>query len=262
VIPLSTIFTGFSQVLLEVAIALLPLLAIFLFMQVFFLKLPAEKVRSILLGFLLTYWGLAFFFQGVGVGFYPTGQHIGVVLGSMSKRWVLIPIGFVLGLAIAFAEPAVRVLTYEAEKASGGSIPQSMVLYTVSLGVAASVALAMARILFGISLWYFIIPGYLLVFIMVHYSKASFVALAFDSGGAATGPMTVTFIMAMALGVATTMHNRNPLLDGFGLVSLVALAPILSVLTLGILYTRKEKSIRKELEEREREIDIKEETDS
>jgi hypothetical protein len=243
------LFTGFSEVIVEVAVALTPLLIIFLLSQVFFLKLPANKVINILTGFLLTYVGLVLFFQGVHIGFYPTGEQIGMILGAGDTRWTLIPIGFVLGLAVVFAEPAVRVLTYEAEKASGGYIPQKVMLYTLSLGVAASIALAMARTLWGISLWYFIIPGYLLAFIMAHFSKDNFVAIAFDSGGAATGPMTVTFIMAIAIGVATVMEGRNPLLEGFGLVTLVALAPILTVLGLGLLYDRKEKALKRQLDE-------------
>lgn len=245
------IFSGFSQVLIEVALALTPLLIIFLLFQFFFLKLPAQKVTNILVGFLLTFWGLAFFFQGVHIGFYPVGEKIGVILAGIDQRWLLIPLGFALGLTVVFAEPAVRILTYEAEQASGGYIPQKIMLYTLSIGVALALALAMIRILYGISLWYFIIPGYLLVFIMAHFSKANFVAIAFDSGGAATGPMTVTFIMAIAIGVATAMESRNPLLDGFGLVTLVALAPILSVLALGILYGWLEKAARKKLDEQE-----------
>lgn len=245
------IFAGFTGVLSEVALALAPLLLIFIVSQLFFLKLPANKVMNILAGFLLTYAGLVLFFQGVHIGFYPAGEQIGIILGGSSQRWALIPIGFVLGLAVVFAEPAVRVLTYEAEKASGGYLPQKVMLYTLSLGVAASIALAMARTIWGISLWYFIIPGYLLAFIMAHFSKDNFVAIAFDSGGAATGPMTVTFIMAIAIGVATVMDERNPLLEGFGLVTLVALAPILTVLGLGLLYERKEKALKKQLDELE-----------
>jgi hypothetical protein len=113
------------------------------------------------------------------------------------NNWLLIPIGFVLGFVAIFAEPAVRVLNYEVEKASGGFIPQQLMLYTLSLGVAISVALAMARILFGLPLWSIIIPGYIIAFAMTHYSTPSFVAIAFDSGGVATGPMTVTFILTM-----------------------------------------------------------------
>lgn len=235
------VFTGFGHVLIEVAIALAPLTILFMFLQVWLLKLPKQRFFNTLKGLALTFLGLSLFLQGVYIGFLPVGELIGNTLGSLDYNWVLIPIGFVLGFASAFAEPAVRVLNYEVEKASGGYIPQQVMLYTLSLGVAVSVALSMARILFGFSLWYLVIPGYLIVLIMAHYSTPTFVAIAFDSGGVATGPMVVTFILTMSLGVASSIAGRNPLIEGFGMVALVALAPILAVLLLGLLYSRKEK---------------------
>lgn len=129
----------------------------------------------------------------------------------------------------------------KSKKVSGGYIPQKVMLYTLSIGVAFSIALSMLRIILGIPLWYFVIPGYLLAIILIKFSTKTFTAIAFDSGGVATGPMTVTFIVAMSVGVATALEGRDPLLDGFGMISLVALAPIISVLTLGLLYGRKEK---------------------
>jgi hypothetical protein len=241
------IFTGFTHVLQEVAMALIPLAIIFLFLQIWLLKFPKQRVINILKGLFLTFIGLSFFLQGVYVGFLPVGEIIGKALGALYHNWLLIPIGFVLGFVAIFAEPAVRVLNYEVEKASGGFIPQQLMLYTLSLGVAISVALAMARILFGLPLWSIIIPGYIIAFAMTHYSTPSFVAIAFDSGGVATGPMTVTFILTMALGVASAIEGRDPLLEGFGMIALVALAPILSVLTLGLLYNQKGKENERSL---------------
>ncbi len=235
------VFTGFGHILIEVAWAFIPLLLLFAIFQIFYLKLPKRKLLSISKGLALTYAGLALFLQGVYVGFLPAGQAMGVALGSLSYNWVLVPVGLVLGFVATFAEPAVRVLKYEVGKASGGYIPEEILLYTVSLGVAVSIALSMGRILLGIPLWYFIIPGYLIALVMIRFSSATFVAIAFDSGGVATGPMTVTFILAMTLGVASGIEGRNPLLDGFGMIALVALAPILSVLILGLLFKRKER---------------------
>ncbi|MDD2586264.1 MAG: DUF1538 domain-containing protein [Syntrophomonadaceae bacterium] len=235
------IFTGFSNVLTEVAWALIPLGIILVIAQLFLLKLPKKRFLNVIKGLLLTFVGLALFLQGVYVGFMPVGEEVGKALGSLSSKWVLIPIGLLLGFVTAFAEPAVHVLTHQVEKVSGGYISQKIMLYTLSIGIAVSVALAMARIIWGIPLWYLILPGYLAVFILVKYSKQSFIAIAFDSGSVTTGPMTVTFILAMALGVASTIEGRNPMIDGFGLVALVALAPILTVLILGLLYGRKEK---------------------
>lgn len=235
------IFEGFGHVLSEVAFALIPLLIFFLFFQFFILKLPMKKIIDIFKGMFLTFWGLAFFLQGVHIGFLPAGEMMGTILGQMDHLWLLIPIGFVLGFVATFAEPAVRILNHEVEKVSGGYIPQKVMLYTLSIGVAISIALSMIRMIIGIPLMYFIIPGYILALILIKFSTRTFIAIAFDSGGVATGPMTVTFIVAMAIGIANVMDGRDPLLDGFGMIALVALSPILCVLTLGLLYGRKEK---------------------
>lgn len=200
-----------------------------------------RRLVDIFKGMILTFIGLALFLQGVHIGFLPTGEYMGAIMGAFRHNWVLIPIGFVLGFVATFAEPAVRILNIEVEKVSSGYIPRKVMLYTLSIGVALSIALSMARMLLGIPLWYIIIPGYLLALLMIRYSTKTFTAVAFDSGGVATGPMTVTFIMAMSVGAATVMEGRDPLLDGFGMITLVALAPILSVLTLGLLYRRSER---------------------
>lgn len=235
------IFEGFSGVLLEVVTALLPLFILFLLFQFIFLKLPLRKLKDIGLGFFLTFLGLSFFLQGVHIGFLPVGELMGEKLGSLSYKWALLPIGFILGFFAIYAEPAVSVLLHQVEKVSGGYIPQKVLLYTLSIGVGLSIALSMIRITVGISLWYFVLPGYIIALIMVKYSSKTFTSIAFDSGGVATGPMTATFLLALFVGVASVTEGRDPLLDGFGMVALVALAPILSVLTLGILYSRKEK---------------------
>lgn len=236
-----TIFEGFGHVLYEVAFALIPLLIFFLFFQVFILKLPKKKLLDIFIGMFLTFWGLAFFLQGVHIGFLPAGEAMGSILGQMEQVWMLVPIGFLLGFVATFAEPAVRILNHEVEKGSGGYIPQSVMLYTLSIGVALSIGLSFLRVLLGIPLWYFIIPGYIIALVLIRYSNRTFIAIAFDSGGVATGPMTVTFIVAMSVGIASVLEGRDPLLDGFGMIALVSLSPILSVLTLGLLYGRKEK---------------------
>lgn len=235
------IFEGFGQTMQDVAIALLPLIILFAFFQFVFLKLPSRKLMDISIGFLLTFLGLSFFLQGVHIGFLPIGELMGRSLGALEYRWILIPIGFILGFFAVYAEPAVKVLIEQVEKVSAGYIPEKLLLYTLSFGVGISIALSMVRIIYGFSLWYFIVPGYIIALIMIRYSSKTFTSIAFDSGGVSTGPMTATFILAMFVGIATQIDGRDPLLDGFGMVALVALAPILSVLTLGILYSRKEK---------------------
>lgn len=230
------IFYGFGDVLIEVSMALIPLVLFFSFFQIFMLKLPFKKVRDIFVGLVLTFLGLSLFLQGVHVGFLPVGREIGEIVGDWSYQWVLIPVGFLLGFVATFAEPAVRVLNAEVDKVTSGYIPQKLMLYTLSIGVAISIALAMTRIIYGIPLWYFIGPGYFLALSMTFYSNETFTSIAFDAGGVATGPMTVTFILAIALGFSETLEGRDPMIDGFGMIALVALAPILSVLTLGLLF--------------------------
>ncbi|WP_100013050.1 DUF1538 domain-containing protein [Lentibacillus sediminis] len=236
------IFEGFGATMEEVAIALLPLLLLFFVFQIFFLRLPKRKLLDIGVGFLLTFFGLSFFLQGVHIGFLPVGELMGERLGAMDHKWLLLPIGFFLGFFAIYAEPAVSVLIHQVDKASGGYIPEKVLLYTLSIGVGLAIVLAMIRILLGISLWYFVLPGYIIALILVRFSSKTFTSIAFDSGGVATGPMTATFILAMFVGIASVTEGRDPLLDGFGMVALVALAPILSVLTLGILFQRKEKA--------------------
>ncbi|TVQ66078.1 MAG: DUF1538 domain-containing protein [Balneolaceae bacterium] len=230
------IFYGFDHVLTEVAMALIPLVIFFLFFQLFMLKLPWKRVKGIIMGILFTFIGLALFLQGVHVGFLPVGREIGEIVGDWENQWILIPVGFLLGFVATFAEPAVRVLNLEVDKVTSGYIPARLLLYTLSIGVAISIALAMARIIYGIPLWYFIGPGYFLALTMALFSTETFTSIAFDAGGVATGPMTVTFILAIALGFSETLEGRDPLLDGFGMIALVALAPILTVLILGLIF--------------------------
>jgi len=250
------IFYGFSHVLTEVALALVPLIIFFLFFQIVYLKLPKEKIVKLLIGLVLTFMGLSLFLQGVHIGFLPVGEQMGIALGKLPNKWMLIVIGFVLGFVATFAEPAVRILNYEVEKVSSGYIPQKVMLYTLSIGVAVSIAVSMVRIIYGIPLMYFLVPGYLIALILIKFSTQTFVAIAFDSGGVATGPMTVTFVLAMAIGVASAIEGRDPLLDGFGMISLVAISPILSVLILGLLYGRKEKEIEQECKHCELEAEV------
>jgi hypothetical protein len=237
-LSISIIFGGFGHVLLEVAEALTPLLIIFVIFQLLFLKLPREVIIRVLSGMLLAFVGLALFLQGVQVGFMPTGTALGEQLGQLQYKWIIVLVGCLLGFVATVAEPAVRILNHEVEKVSGGYIPQRVMLYTLSIGVAVAIGLAMMRIIYGVPLLYILIPGYVLALILMRLSSPTFVSVAFDSGGVATGPMTVTFIVALAVGVAAGTEGRDPLLDGFGMIALAALAPILAVLVLGIIYAQ------------------------
>lgn len=234
------VIAGIDHVMIEVASALLPLMLFFLFFQIFYLKLPRKKFVDIIKGVVLTFFGLTLFLQGVHVGFLPVGKEMGLILADFPYRWIIIPIGFVLGFVATFAEPAVRILNHEVDKVTSGYIPQKLMLMTLSIGVGISIAVSMSRILLGIPLMHILIPGYGIVLIMAWFTSETFTSIAFDSGGVATGPMTVTFITAMSVGIATGTEGSNPILDGFGMIALVALAPILCVLLLGVIFKIKE----------------------
>lgn len=235
------LFDDIQGTLWQVFVALLPLIIVFVLFQTFTLKLPKRKVIAIFKGMFLVFLGLTLFLQGVHVGFFEAGEVLGKNIAMKEFNWILVPIGFLLGFASTMAEPAIRILNSEVEKVSGGHISKNIMLYTICIGVSVSVALSMLKIIYGIPLWLFLLPGYIIALILTKYVSKEFVAIAFDSGGVATGPMIVTFVMSMAVGVATKLPDRDPLLDGFGLVSLVALTPILAILVLGFLYDRKEK---------------------
>ncbi|HHX59549.1 MAG TPA: DUF1538 domain-containing protein [Epulopiscium sp.] len=248
---MTNIFTGVTQVIKDVFKALLPLLLIFVVFQKTRIKLPKRHFYNILKGFIFAFLGLVFFLQGVHIGFMPIGEYMGKVIGASTYSWILIPIGFVLGLVITLAEPGVKVLNIEVEKFSGGAIDKKIMLGFLSIGVATSIALSMLKILTGISLWYFIVPGYILAFLLTRNVSKTFIAIAFDSGGVTTGPMIVTFISSLSIGFASAIPGGDPVLDGFGMVSLVALTPILSVLILGYLYEKKQDQIKKSYEDQD-----------
>ncbi len=229
------LFQGFIQVIKEATAAICPLLVLLLIFRPLF-KLPSRLIGNTLKGILIAFLGLILFLQGVKVGFLPAGREIGLVIGRSNHAWCLIPIGFVLGLTATYAEPAVRILSFQVEKASSGFIRGTLILYTLSISVALITALGMAKLVYGISIYHIIVPGYLLALVMLKFAQPAFIGIAFDSAGVATGPIAVTLIMALAVGGATALQGRDPVFDGFGIVALIALAPILLVLTLGIIY--------------------------
>ena len=229
------LWDGIGHTFWGVLKALLPLLVLFLIFQFSVLKLPRSYVFNLLKGALLAVPGLTLFLQGVSNGFFPAGQSMGEALGNIRAQWLLIPFGLMMGFLATWGEPAVRILSSQIEEASGGSIRRRIVLYAISSSVALFVALGMARIVYGIPLLWIVIPGYLLAIGMLWFSERSVVAVAFDAGGVATGPMVVTFVLAIAVGIASAIEGRDPIIDGFGLIALVALAPILTIMVLGLI---------------------------
>lgn len=225
----------------SVATAVLPLAVLFIAFQVLLLKLPHEDFRNILTGTVISAVGLFLFLLGVSIGFLPFGQAIGESLGSLAQRWLLFPVGFFIGFVTTWGEPSVRILADQVEDASNGSIRASMILYAICIGVALSVGLGLLRIGYGIPILYLLVPGYLLVTAILWFIPKEFLSIAVDAGGVATGPMANTFLLAVALSASASLSGQNPILHGLGLVSLIALAPILSVMTLGLLVRSKER---------------------
>ncbi len=233
------IWEGFGHTVTGIIRALAPLLVLFIIFQFTVLKLPLSYIFNLLKGSLLALAGLALFLQGVHIGFFPAGEQIGQILGGIRMQWALIPFGFMMGFLVTWGEPAVRILSSQVEEASSGSIQKRIVLYSISAGVALFIALAMAKLVYGAPLLWIIIPGYAIAIVLLFFSDKSVIGIAFDAGGVATGPMAVTFLMAIAVGIASTIEGRDPVIDGFGLISLIALAPILTTMTLGIIVRMK-----------------------
>jgi hypothetical protein len=208
---------------------------------VLFLQLPVKEVARILKGTVVAAAGLFLFLLGVGVAFLPFGRLIGEALGSLTPAWLVVPVGIVLGFVTTWGEPAVRILAHEVEAASSGAIRRTMVLVAVCAGVALSVGAGMLRIAYEIPLLYLLVPGYGIVLAVMWFSEREFVAIAVDAGGVATGPLANSFLLALALGVSAAQSDQDPLVQGLGLVALIALAPVLSVVALGLLIRRKER---------------------
>ncbi len=223
----------------SVIIAVLPLLTFFLVMQVLFLQLPVKEVSRMLAGALAAALGLFLFLLGVGIAFLPFGRIAGEALGALPQKWPLIAAGMLLGYVTALAEPAVGILASEVEKATGGSIPRPLVLVAICVGVALLVAVGMARIVWDIPLLYVLAAGYGTVFALMGFADSEYVAIAFDAGGVATGPLANSFLLALAFGASSAMGEQDPLVQGLGLVALIALAPVLSVMALGVLVRRR-----------------------
>ena len=227
----------------EAARALGPLAAMFLAFQLILLKMPPHRVARMAKGLLYSFIGLVLFLVGVNGGFLPAGAAIGARIGASEGNWVLIPIGLVFGAVVVLAEPAVWVLNNQVEEVSGGAIKKEAMLASLSLGVAAAVGIAMLRVVTGISIWWFLVPGYALALALTFFCPPLFTAIAFDSGGVASGPMSSTFILAFTLG-ASSAAGGNPLSDAFGVIAMIAMTPLIMIQILGLVFSFEEKKAK------------------
>ncbi|MDR1948411.1 MAG: DUF1538 domain-containing protein [Spirochaetaceae bacterium] len=240
----------FPNSLEDVLKALAAIIVFFIIFQLITRRYKKHQLARIVVGFIYTLIGLVVFLTGVTVGFIPAGQFIGVTLASGPFKWLLVPLGMLIGYYIVAAEPAVHVLNKQVEEISSGAIPQKIMKRGLAVGMSAALAITMVRILTGISIMWILIPGYAIALILPFFVPKIFTGIAFDSGGVCSGPMTSTFLLPLAMGTCEGV-GRDLMTDAFGIVAMVALTPLIIIQLLGLIYGRKMKTVEKAVPEME-----------
>lgn len=219
----------------EVIISILPIIAVFVIFQLLSRRYHNRQIFRVAFGFMYTYIGLVLFLCGVNVGFAPVGTMLGQELAATSEKWLLVPIGMLIGYFIVKAEPAIQILNKQVQSVTNGAVSAAAMNRCLQIGVAVALGLSMLRILLGFPIQYIVIPGYIIALVMSRIVPKIFVGIAFDSGGVASGPMTSTFLLPLCIGACSTLGG-NIMTDAFGAVALVALTPLISVQIMGISY--------------------------
>ena len=232
--------TAIPAYLKETAVALLPIIVIFFLFQIFSLKISRFNLAKICVGIVYTYIGLVLFLTGVNVGFSSLGAVLGSNLAGGWTKYLLIPLSMLLGWFVISAEPAVAVLEKQIEEVSEGAIPGKAIKLSLSVAIAVAMGISMVRVITGISILWFIIPGYFIALLLSFFVPDIYTAIAFDSGGVASGPMTATFMLQFVIGASTALGG-NVLSDAFGVVAMVAMMPLISIQAVGFIYERKKK---------------------
>ena len=253
---IKTFLVELPHYIVEVSTALFPILCFFILFQLITAYFKKKKLMKLLIGSLYTFIGLIMFLCGVNVGFMPAGYFIGAQIAALPYHWILVPIGMIIGFFIVKAEPAVHVLNRQVEEVSSGSISAQAMLYSLSIGVSISVGIAMLRVLTGIHIMFFLIPGYVISILLSFYVPKVFTGIAFDSGGVASGPMTAAFLLPFAMGACESVGG-SVLMDAFGIVAMVAMTPLITIQILGFL-TKKKKSIPAIMSQKDEIISFKE----
>ncbi len=233
-----TFGTALPHYLKEVAIGLAPIVAFFLVFRFFGTRIDAHEMIKIVIGLVYTYVGLVMFLLGVNVGFFPVGTYIGLTIGAMPQKWIVIPIGFIIGFFVVAAEPAVHVLKKRVSEITAGAIPERALSLSLMIGVGISVGLAMMRIILQIPIMYFLIPAYAISLMLAFIVPDIFTGIAFDSGGVASGAMTAGFVLPLALGLCRATGG-NLATEGFGVVAFVAMTPLITIQILGLVFKLK-----------------------
>ena len=236
---------AFPEYLKEVTLALLPIVVFFLIFQIVSLRLRRLPFLRVMVGILYTYAGLVLFLTGVNVGFSPVGYALGAALTEGWKLWLLIPLAMLMGWFIINAEPAVHILNRQVEDLSAGAISARAMGMSLSIAVSAAGGLAMLRVITGVSIMYFLVPGYFIALALSFFVPRTFTAIAFGSGGVASGPLTATFMLPFAMGACEALGG-NVMTDAFGLVALVAMMPLITVQVMGAIYVIKSRRAEKE----------------
>ena len=226
--------SDFPVYMKEIAVSLLPIFLVFMVFQILMLKLSKRKLKKILVGLAYTYVGLVLFLTGANVGFMPAGNYLGAVLAGQRYPKLLIPIAMVIGYFIVKAEPAVYVLNKQVEEITDGAISAGTMGTALSVGVAVSLGLSMIRVLTGIPILWFLIPGYGIALGISFFVPKIYTAIAFDSGGVASGPMTAAFLLPLAQGACTAVGG-NIVTDAFGVVAMVAMTPLITIQVMGLI---------------------------
>ena len=225
----------------EIAMALLPIFVFFLLFQVFTLRLRKLPFMKIVIGMVYTFAGLVLFLTGVNVGFSPLGYVLGGAMVEQGLSWLLVPLAMLMGWFIIDAEPAVYILNKQVEELTSGAISAKAMGMSLSIAVALANGLAMVRVLTGAPILYFVVPGYLLALGLTFFVPPTFTAIAFDSGGVASGPLTATFMLPLAMGACGAVGG-NVMTDAFGIVALVAMMPLITVQLMGGIYVLKSRA--------------------
>lgn len=236
--------TTIPSSMLEVLLPVLMILGFFLIFQFTLIKLPKKSLLKIFIGIVYSIIGLAIFLSGANVGFLYAGSLLGQKLAETSFNWILIPIGVLVGCFIVAAEPAIVVLNEKVEEISGGTIKKKTMLFALMAGIGVSIGLSMLRILFKINIWWMIAPGYLISIVLTFFVPKVFTAVAFDSGGVASGPMTSAFLLPFAMGACSALGG-NILSDAFGVIAMVAMTPLITIQIVGLIATIKTKRLAK-----------------
>ena len=245
------------KTLKEVTIAILPVVAFFYIYQAFKIKLSKRQLIKIGVGVVYTFVGLILFLNAVNVGFSSVGLKIGESIAKYGevngKPWLIVLLGGIIGLVVVLAEPAVAVLNKQVEEISGGTITKRSMLLSLSLGVGVSIALSIIRIHYQFSIMYYLVPGYIVAIGLSFMVPKLYTAIAFDSGGVASGPMTSTFILPFAIGACNILAPGEVMNYAFGIVSMVALTPLLTIQFLGFKMVAAESLSRRAARKRIRE---------